>query len=131
MQIEGEKHRYQPIENYGIIGDLNTIALVGLDGSIDFMCFPNFDSPSVFASLLDADRGGKFQIEPVFKRKKNRQLYLPDTNVLLTTIPFRRRSGRNYRFYACGGAVLRERTHKARHYREGRGVLRDEMPPPF
>ena len=44
---------YQPIENYGVIGDLQTVALVGIDGSIDFMSFPYFDSPTVFASLLD------------------------------------------------------------------------------
>src|SRR5690554_4461934 len=75
---------YQPIENYGIIGDLNTVALVGLNGSIDFMCFPNFDSPSVFASILDKEQGGFFQIMPVFGEMNNRQLYLPDTNVLLT-----------------------------------------------
>lgn len=76
--------KYQPIENYGIIGDLNTIALVGLNGSVDFMCFPNFDSPSVFAALLDAEKGGKFQIVPAFAEMKTKQLYLPDTNVLLT-----------------------------------------------
>jgi len=75
---------YQPIENYGIIGDLNTIALVGLNGSIDFMCFPNFDSPSIFAALLDHEKGGKFQIVPAFTEMKMKQLYLPDTNVLLT-----------------------------------------------
>lgn len=75
---------YQPIENYGIIGDLNTIALVGLNGSIDFMCFPDFDSPSIFAALLDHEKGGKFQISPAFTKMKTKQLYLPDTNVLLT-----------------------------------------------
>src|SRR5215475_8343569 len=75
---------YQPIENYGIIGDLETVALVGLNGSIDFMCFPKFDSPSIFASLLDKDKGGYFCIRPVFKEMKTKQLYLPDTNVLLT-----------------------------------------------
>jgi GH15 family glucan-1,4-alpha-glucosidase len=75
---------YQPIENYGIIGDLNTIALVGLNGSIDFMCFPRFDSPSVFAALLDDKKGGSYRINPEFKEMKTKQLYLPDTNVLLT-----------------------------------------------
>ncbi|MGE5679771.1 MAG: glycoside hydrolase family 15 protein [Bacillota bacterium] len=75
---------YQPIENYGIIGDLNTVALVGLNGSIDFMCFPNFDSPAVFASLLDDKNGGFFYITPVLQDIKNKQMYIPDTNVLLT-----------------------------------------------
>lgn len=75
---------YQPIENYGVIGDLNTVALVGLNGSIDFMCFPEFDSPSVFASLLDDKNGGYFLITPVLDDRKNKQLYIPDTNVLLT-----------------------------------------------
>ncbi|HLI92414.1 MAG TPA: trehalase-like domain-containing protein, partial [Puia sp.] len=75
---------YQPIENYGIIGDLNTTALVGLNGSIDFMCFPRFDSPSLFAALLDDKKGGNFRISPGFKEMKTKQLYLPDTNVLLT-----------------------------------------------
>ncbi len=75
---------YQPIENYGIIGDLNTVALVGLNGSIDFMCFPDFDSPSIFGALLDSKAGGKFEIAPAFVRMKTKQLYLPDTNVLLT-----------------------------------------------
>jgi GH15 family glucan-1,4-alpha-glucosidase len=75
---------YQPIENYGIIGDLNTVALIGLNGSIDFMCFPNFDSPSIFAALLDDKKGGRFQLNPLFKEQQTKQLYLPDTNVLLT-----------------------------------------------
>lgn len=75
---------YQPIENYGIIGDLNTVALVNLNGSIDFMCFPDFDSPSIFAALLDDKKGGYFQITPELKQSRNKQLYLPDTNVLLT-----------------------------------------------
>jgi len=75
---------YQPIENYGIIGDLHTVALVGMDGSIDFMCVPHFDSPSVFAALLDHRKGGRFQISPVLDDAKRRQIYLPDSNVLLT-----------------------------------------------
>jgi len=76
--------KYEPIENYAIIGDLNTVALVGLQGSIDFLCFPNYDSPTVFAALLDADKGGHFSIAPQGKDIKHKQLYLPDTNVLLT-----------------------------------------------
>src|SRR5262245_15583699 len=76
--------RYAPIEDYGIIGDLHTVALVGMDGSIDFLCLPSFDSPSVFAALLDAERGGRFQIAPELGEATRKQLYLPDTNVLLT-----------------------------------------------
>jgi GH15 family glucan-1,4-alpha-glucosidase len=75
---------YPPIEDHGIIGDLNTVALVGLDGTIRFMCAPRFDSPTVFASLLDAERGGAFELAPVLDGARRRQLYLPDTNVLLT-----------------------------------------------
>ena len=76
---------YQPIENYGVIGDLHTVALVGMDGSIDFMCFPNFDSPSVFAALLDSRKGGRFQLAPVLNhRMRQKQIYLPDTNILLS-----------------------------------------------
>ena len=75
---------YQPIENYGIIGDLATTALVSLSGSIDFMCFPHFDSPTIFASLLDTNRGGYFCIKPMQGEFKNRQRYFPDTNILLT-----------------------------------------------
>ena len=75
---------YQAIENYGVIGDLNTVALVGLNGSIDFMCFPDFDSPSVFGAILDNEKGGRFSIHPVLQECHNKQMYLPDTNVLLT-----------------------------------------------
>jgi len=75
---------YQPIEDYGIIGDLHTVALVGLNGSIDFLCLPHFDSPSVFAALLDDAKGGRFQIEPCLGQHTAKQLYLPNTNVLLT-----------------------------------------------
>jgi GH15 family glucan-1,4-alpha-glucosidase len=79
-----QNKRYQPIENYGVIGDLNTVALVGLNGSIDFMCFPNFDSPTIFASLLDSEKGGSFKIVSKADDLKEKQLYIPDTNILLT-----------------------------------------------
>jgi GH15 family glucan-1,4-alpha-glucosidase len=75
---------YQPIENYGLIGDLTTTALVSLEGSIDFMCFPAFDSPTIFAALLDRKHGGYFQITPVSDGFTHRQRYFPDTNILLT-----------------------------------------------
>ena len=56
--------RYLPIAEHGLIGDLHTAALVGTDGTIDWYCCPRFDSPSVFAAILDADRGGLFRISP-------------------------------------------------------------------
>jgi len=75
---------YQPIENYGIIGDMRTAALVSLHGSIDWLCVPRFDAPSVFARLLDAEKGGHFVIEPAMEGSLSRQMYWPDTNVLVT-----------------------------------------------
>ena len=72
---------YLPIEEHGVIGDLHTVALVGTDGTIDWYCPERFDSPSVFASILDAERGGRFRIEPVRDRRTTKQLYYPDTNV--------------------------------------------------
>jgi GH15 family glucan-1,4-alpha-glucosidase len=75
---------YQPIENYGVIGNLETVALIGIDGSIDFCCFPEFDSPSIFASLLDSDKGGRFSIAPSLQNSRPKQSYLPNTNILLT-----------------------------------------------
>lgn len=73
----------KPIEDYGVIGDLHTVALVGIDGSIDWCCLPHFDSPSVFASILDDEKGGYFKISAVSPERR-KQLYLPDTNVLIT-----------------------------------------------
>src|SRR3954447_3262482 len=76
--------RYLPIAEHGLIGDLHTVALVGTDGTIDWYCCPRFDSPSVFAAILDADRGGLFRISPDCDGRSSKQLYLPDTNVLIT-----------------------------------------------
>jgi GH15 family glucan-1,4-alpha-glucosidase len=76
---------YKPIENYGIIADLHTVALVGIDGSIDWCCLPHFDSPSVFGAILDDEKGGYFKIGGLAPGH-SRQLYLPDTNVLITRI---------------------------------------------
>jgi len=75
---------YKPIENYGVIGDLHTVALVGMDGSIDFMCFPEFDSPTIFAALLDHKKGGSFKLAPVMDSTRLKQLYLPESNILLS-----------------------------------------------
>ena len=75
---------YLPIENYGIIGNMKTVALVSLGGNIDFMCFPDFDSPTIFSSLLDKENGGSFSVNPQFDCFKTKQLYIPGTAVLLT-----------------------------------------------
>jgi GH15 family glucan-1,4-alpha-glucosidase len=73
-----------PIGEHALIGDLQTCALVTTDGTIDFFCCPRFDSPSVFASLLDHERGGHFSITPDRPGFVSRQLYLPGTAILLT-----------------------------------------------
>ncbi|MBA2669519.1 MAG: glycoside hydrolase family 15 protein, partial [Gemmatimonadetes bacterium] len=76
--------RYKPIEDHAAIGNLRTVAIVGRDASIDWCCFPEMDSPSVFAAMLDADRGGRFRIRPV-GAEYGEQIYVEDTNVLQTT----------------------------------------------
>jgi threonine dehydrogenase-like Zn-dependent dehydrogenase len=114
---------YQPIENYGVIGDLRTVALVGMDGSIDWYCYPNFDSPSVFAAILDDQKGGRFKISPVGEGTVRKQLYWPDTNVLVT------------RFFSHGGVgnvmdvmPLGSSTEANRHQLVRRvNVIRGEM----
>jgi len=75
---------YLPIAEHGIIGDLHSIALVGTDGRIDWYCCPRFDSPSVFGAILDKDKGGFYRIAPSVDDWVPKQLYLPDTNVLIT-----------------------------------------------
>ena len=72
------------IEQHGVIGNLATVALVATDATIDYLCWPKLDSPSLFVALLDAERGGAFQIAPVLDGAETRQSYLPDTNVLST-----------------------------------------------
>ena len=76
--------RYKPIEDYGVIGNLRTVALVGRDGSIDWCCLPEVDRPSVFAAILDHRNGGRFRVAPR-GAARGEQHYLDDTNVLLTT----------------------------------------------
>src|SRR5688500_20152922 len=71
------------IEDHGIIGDLHTAALVSTDGDIDWLCLPRYDSPSVFASILDDERGGRFTVRCTGATKV-KQMYLPDSNVLVT-----------------------------------------------
>jgi Domain of unknown function (DUF5911) len=74
---------YLPVSEHGLIGDLHCVALVGTNGTIDWYCCPSFDSPAVFGSLLDADRGGCFELAAAVPAK-TQQFYHPDTNVLIT-----------------------------------------------
>ena len=75
---------YQPIENYGIIGNMRTVALVGMNGSIDWYCYPQFDSPSTFGAILDDKKGGRCQISAGAEGVRHKQVYWPSTNVLVT-----------------------------------------------
>jgi GH15 family glucan-1,4-alpha-glucosidase len=75
---------YQPIENYGVIGNMRTVALAGMHGSIDWFCYPDIDSPSIFGALLDDAKGGRFRIAPVDESVRRKQFYWPSTNILVT-----------------------------------------------
>ena len=75
---------YLPIAEHGLVGDLHTVALVGTTGTIDWYCCPAFDAPSVFGCILDADDGGYYALRPVKDGWTSRQLYFPDTNILIT-----------------------------------------------
>jgi GH15 family glucan-1,4-alpha-glucosidase len=75
---------YQPIENYGVIGNMRTVALAGMHGSIDWFCYPDIDSPSIFGAILDDSKGGRFRIAPVDESVRRKQFYWPSTNILVT-----------------------------------------------
>ncbi len=75
---------YLPIEEHGLIGDLQTAALVGTDGTVDWFCCPRFDSPSVFGSLLDDENGGRFSLHATGEHVVTKQMYLPETAILVT-----------------------------------------------
>src|SRR5437762_6134576 len=83
LRSEGLAH-YLPIAEHGVIGDLHSTALVGTDGRIDWYCCPRFDSPSVFGAILDKERGGFYRITYAGEDWVPKQLYFPDTNVLIT-----------------------------------------------
>ncbi|WP_028622623.1 glycoside hydrolase family 15 protein [Pseudomonas sp. Ant30-3] len=76
--------RQSAIAAHGIIGDMRSAALVNDKGSVDFFCWPEFDSPSIFCSLLDTPEAGIFQLAPDLPDARREQIYLPDTNVLQT-----------------------------------------------
>src|SRR3954471_24266759 len=84
LRWEAVMNAYPPIEDHGLIGDLQTAALVATDATIDWFCAPRFDSPSIFGALLDHARGGHCRIRPAAPAATTRQLYVPDTAVLVT-----------------------------------------------
>jgi GH15 family glucan-1,4-alpha-glucosidase len=100
-----ERKGYQPIEDYGIIGDMHTVALVGKNGSIDWCCMPRFDSPSVFAGILDREQGGYFKINLRPDDVTTKQFYWPETNVLVTRLLSEKGIGEIRDYMPVTGAV--------------------------
>ncbi|MEU6765001.1 glycoside hydrolase family 15 protein [Streptomyces sp. NPDC046853] len=85
MEDQDAEHRpYLPIAEHGLIGDLRGAALVGTDGRIDWFCAPRFDSPSIFGALLDAERGGVWELSPLCATASRQQFYVPDSAILIT-----------------------------------------------
>ncbi len=103
---------YQPIENYGVIGDMHTVALVGVNGSVDWYCFPHFDSPSIFGAILDDEKGGSFRIWADHCSARHRQFYWPETNVLVTRFLSEDGIGEVVDFMPVGGIEGRRGTHQ-------------------
>src|SRR5499427_6657040 len=115
---------YKPIESYGVIGDLHTVALVGVDGSIDWCCLPFFDSPSLFAAILDDQHGGFFKIAALHYTQ-HKQMYLPDSSVLLTRFLSAQGVGEVVDFMPIGATTQGRTTHQiVRVVRAVRGSVR-------
>ena len=116
--------RYPNIGDHGLIGDLQTAALVSTDGTVDWFCCPRFDSPSVFASLLDADHGGYFRIAPDRDDYVTKQLYLPDTAILITRFMTPDGVGEIRDFMPVVGGVVTDRHRLVRQLSVVRGTMR-------
>src|SRR6516164_4906502 len=116
--------RYPNISDHGLIGDLQTAALVATDGTLDWFCCPRFDSPSVFASLLDADGGGYYKIAPDRDDYVSRQLYLPDTAILVTRFMTPDGVGEVHDFMPVIEGPATGRHRLVRNIRVVRGVMR-------
>jgi GH15 family glucan-1,4-alpha-glucosidase len=116
--------RYPNIGDHGLIGDLQTAALVTTDGVLDWFCCPRFDSPSVFASLLDAERGGFYRIAPDRDDYVSRQLYLPDTAILITRFMTPDGVGEVHDFMPVIEGAATSRHRLVRNIRVVRGVMR-------
>ncbi|HEX3389319.1 MAG TPA: glycoside hydrolase family 15 protein [Streptosporangiaceae bacterium] len=116
--------RYPNISDHGLIGDLQTAALVSTDGTIDWFCCPRFDSPSVFGSLLDADKGGYFRICPATDSYVTRQLYLPETAMLITRFMTDEGVGEVTDFMPIAGPQATDRHRLVRQLRTVRGQMK-------
>ncbi|MFG2755471.1 glycoside hydrolase family 15 protein [Streptomyces wuyuanensis] len=114
---------YPLIEDHGLIGDLQTAALISTQGTIDWYCTPRFDSPSVFGSLLDSDNGGYFKVAPVDRTYATKQLYLPDTAVLVTRFMTEAGAGEVVDFMPVTGSTATRRHRLVRLLRCVRGSL--------
>ncbi len=111
-----------PIEHHGLIGDLHTAALVGNDGTIDWLCLPYFDSPSLFASILDPERGGHCRVAAANAEARRRQMYLPDSNILVTRFLTPDGVGEVVDFMPVSDGEVGKRTEDHRVVRLIRGV---------
>jgi len=119
--------RYPNISDHGLIGDLQTCALVTSDGTVDFFCCPRFDSPSIFASLLDAERGGYFSIKPAADGYVTKQLYLPNTAMLITRFMTPDGVGEVLDFMPVIEGQPTDRHRLVRHLRVARGTMKFEL----
>src|SRR5262252_7868554 len=115
--------RYPEISDHGLIGDLQTAALVTTDGCVDWFCCPRFDSPRVFASLLDADKGGYFSITPDNSSYVSRQLYLPETAMLITRFLTEGVVGEVTDFMPVAGRKVTDRHRLVRQLKVVRGTM--------
>ncbi|MFF9213519.1 MULTISPECIES: glycoside hydrolase family 15 protein [unclassified Streptomyces] len=124
---------YPLIENHGLIGDLQTAALVTTDGSVDWFCAPRFDSPSVFGALLDKDKGGHCTIRPAHGTYATKQLYLPDTAILVTRFMTEAGAGEVIDFMPVTGtsATSKHRLVRMVHCVRGRMTFDIEVEPRF
>jgi GH15 family glucan-1,4-alpha-glucosidase len=113
---------YLPVSEHGLIGDMHRVALVGTNGTIDWYCSPSFDAPSMFGSLLDADRGGCFELAAAVPAK-TRQFYHPDTNVLITRFSAEDGVGEIQDFMPVGGAAEARRRQLIRRVLCVRGTM--------
>jgi len=119
--------RYPDIGAHGLIGDLQTAALVTTDGTVDWFCCPRFDSPSVFASLLDADKGGFFRIAPDRDDYVSRQLYIPESAILITRFMTPDGVGEVHDFMPVIQGTATDRHRLVRNIRVVRGEMRFAM----